>query len=96
MPERRDWIEIALSRDVVTLPWASRDSLLEQLTRGAAREIRPAFEAHGAEPIKLTLDEKVELARVIETWSGIVGGYGGLPVGVFNLRNALLDDLASD
>jgi hypothetical protein len=95
MPERLDWIEVALSRDTVTLPWASRDSLLEQFTRGTGKEIRTAFEASGASrPVKLTLEQKAELVRVIETWHRIVGGYGGLPAGVFNLRNALLDDLA--
>lgn len=97
MPERLDWIEIPLRRTTVTLPWASRESLLERLIHDADKEIRAAFEAVGASrPVNLTPVQKTELFRVIETWQGIVGGSSGLPAGIFNLRNALLDDQYDD
>jgi hypothetical protein len=50
MPERLDRVAIATSRDVIELPWASRDSLLHEIRNLGenAKPIRTAFEAVGA------------------------------------------------
>ncbi len=92
MPERLDRVEIALNRRTLELPWASRDSLLFEL--GRSHPLRTVFEAVGAtRPANFTLEQKVDLLRAIEDWHRKVGGYAGLPEGIFDLRNALIDDL---
>ena len=44
-------------------------------------------------PVKLTLQQEGDLLRAIEDWHRDVGGYDGLPEGIFELRNELIDDL---
>ena len=47
-------------------------------------------------PVELTRPEKVLLVDVIGAWSsheGMSGTAEGLPAGILELRNALLDDL---
>ena len=62
--------------------------------RGRAHQLRTVFEAVGpTRPTKFTLEQKGDLLRAIEDWHRDVGGYDGLPEGIFDLRNALIDDL---
>ena len=87
------------SRDVI-LPWSTREALLAALRehrRGddeLARATRTAVEdvASGS-PVLLTLEHKMYVLRLLEEWSRAAGGYDALPPGLFELRNAVLDDL---
>lgn len=97
MPERLDEIRIPLSRTVVALPWESRQQLLEEMRHlDSANPIITEFQAVGTtRPVKLTAEQKGLLITVIEHWGSQVRGglTDGLPPGVFELRNALHDDL---
>ena len=90
-------VRIALSRGTVELPLASRDALIEQFEPVySMRPIRETFEAIGtSRPVELTRDQKVALLSVIEVWGAeSEGGLAhGLPPGIFEFREALLDDL---
>jgi hypothetical protein len=99
MGERRiDEVHVPLSRESVTLPWASREALLDQFRHlDSMSETRKAFEDVGTSaPVRLTREQKGALIDVIEFWgSQVEGGLSdGLPEGVFHLRNALHDDLS--
>jgi hypothetical protein len=62
----------------------------------SAKPTIAAFEAVGvSRPVALTTEQKRLLIEVIESWGGQVQGglTNGLPEGVFELRNALHDDL---
>ena len=100
MPERLDRITIKLSSTEVTLGWATRQLLLDEIRHhplGNAdmdRAIIKRFEDVGAtRPVTLDLNQKPYLLSLIEHWSTDSGGYDGLPQGLFQLRNALIDDL---
>jgi hypothetical protein len=94
-----DEVRIELRRAIVSIPWSSRDALLEQLgTRGSmndVRDVRDAFLAVGTRrPVRLTDPQKLGLRNVITFWATEMGGsYGDLPEGIHALRNALQDDL---
>lgn len=94
MPERLDSVQIAYSRGTVAIPWSSRDALLAETRHlDSAKSIRDAFLAVGAtRPVELKRDEMVLLLHAIDVWMGNVGGPDQLPAGIFNLRNALIDD----
>jgi hypothetical protein len=88
-----------ISRDVM-LPWDTRDALLAALREhprrddGLARALRRAMEDIPAtSPILLTLEHKMYLLRVLGEWSDAGGGYDAMPPGLFELRNALMDEL---
>jgi len=88
-----------ISRDVV-LPWDTRDALLAALREhprgddGLASELRKAVEDIPAtSPVLLTLEHKMYLLRVLGEWADAAGGYDAMPSGLFELRNALMDEL---
>ena len=89
-----DRVLVATSHDVVVLPWSSRQALLRQMRRiDAARSAVDAFEAVGtSRPVMLDVDAKRVLVDSIRAWGEHVGA-AGLPAGVWQLRNALVDDL---
>lgn len=97
MTERRiDQVQISLSRGTIELPWDSREQLLEQFRHlDSLRAAREAFEAVGtSQPVSLTREDRGGLIQVIEVWASQThGGFEGLPEGIFELRNALHDDL---
>ena len=96
MPERLDYVTIALDRIDVVLRWATRTALLDELGhRESTQGARDAFEAAGAtRPVTLTLPQKAEVLLAIEQWSvRTPGGFTALPEGIFDLRNGLHSDL---
>ena len=94
-----DQVQIELDAGIVSIPWSSRDALLEQLgARDAitdAPDVRDAFLAVGtSRPVRLTEPQKLALRNVITFWANELGGsYDDLPEGVHDLRNALQGDL---
>jgi hypothetical protein len=92
--ERRDRVRIATVSGVVEMPWSSRFELLKRVRRlyGDAEVIR-RFEVVGAtRPVTLDPDSKLLVFNLLEHWL-IQAGVDGLPEGIFELRNALHDDL---
>ena len=93
---RIDEIRIALRRGIVTIPWSSRDALLERFRNlQSMNDVRDVFRAVGTtQPVRLTDPQKALLLNVIAFWAGRTdGGYDELPEGINDLRNALHDDL---
>ena len=86
----------------VSIPWSSRDALMEQLEArdviADVPEVREAFLAVGtSRPVSLTDPQKLALRKVITFWANEVGGgYEDLPEGIHELRNALHVDLPVD
>jgi hypothetical protein len=91
-----DHVEIPLGRETITLPWASREALLGQFKHlDSMRDIRRQFENVGtSRPVQLTRLQKRDLLQVIVQWASEEGGYDRLPEGIFDLRNALHDDVS--
>jgi hypothetical protein len=90
-------ITVAYAHGTVRLPWASRDELLARIRHleAGASTVR-AFEAVGASaPVRLERVDVFVLIDVIEEWMKEVGA-DALPEGVFDLRNALYDDIHND
>jgi len=87
-------VEVACSRGAVTIPRSSRDELLAQIKHlHSADGVRSAFDAAGAPaPVKLAAADKELLIEVINVWMQSVGR-DDLPDGIFDLRNALYDDM---
>ena len=82
------------------LPWDTRDALLAALgedprgDNGLAGAIRKAMEDIPAtSPVLLTTEHKMYLLRVLGEWSDSAGGYDAMPPGLFELRNALMEEL---
>ena len=99
-PEAPVRVTVELRRRDVMLPWDTRDALLAALREnprdddGSAGEIRKAIEDIPAtSPVLLTLEHKMYLLRVLGEWSDAAGGYDAMPPGLFELRNALMDEL---
>ena len=93
---RTDEVRIELRRGIVSIPWSSRDALLEQLGNlDSMSEVREAFQAVGTtQPVRLTDPQKRGLRDVINFWANQMGGsYDDLPEGIYDLRNALQGDL---
>ena len=90
-----DRIEIPLGRETVRLPWASREALLDQFKHlDSMSDMRRTFENVGtSRPVQLTQEQKGDLLGVIVNWASEEGGYDRLPDGIFDLRNALHDDV---
>jgi hypothetical protein len=93
---RLNQMTVKTSRDVVTLPWQSRDDLLREIRHlDSAREIVAAFEAVGAtRPVEISTADQSLLVQAIDVWMSNAGGPDALPPGIFALRNALLDELS--
>ena len=91
-----DHIEIPLGRETVRLPWGSREALLGQFQHlDLMRDVRRTFENVGtSRPVQLTQEQKRDLLEVIVRWADDEGGYDRLPDGIFDLRNALHDDVS--
>ena len=95
MPVRLDHVTITLWRGAVEIPWDSRVQLVEEMSSidGAEQVVR-AFNAVGASaPVRLGQPEKELIVEVVDRWAADVGAEE-LPGGVWDLRNALVDDLA--
>jgi len=95
MEGRLDEVRIDLRHGIVSIPWSSRDALLEQLRdQDSLSDVREAFQAVGTTPVRLTDPQKLGLRNVITFWANQMGGsYDNLPEGIYALRNALQDDL---
>jgi hypothetical protein len=97
MERRQTEVQIALRRGIVSIPWSSRDALLEQLANlDSMNDVREAFEAVGddTKSVRLTDPQKLGLRNVITFWANRTGGsYDDLPEGIYDLRNALQGDL---
>jgi len=93
-----DRVKIALSRQTVTIPWESRNALVERLRPlESMREVVGTFWGAGtSRPLILTPEQQVALLDVISVWSQeVTGGLAGLPDGIDELRNALVDESAA-
>jgi hypothetical protein len=91
-----DRVRLALGRGILEVPWALRVALLNEIRNyDSAKPIVEAFEAVGtSRPVTLTLEQKDLLVSLIESWgTRTESGLRGLPEGLFELRNALHDDL---
>jgi hypothetical protein len=89
-------VRVAVGRETVELPWASRDLLLDQLRpRDSMRPVVDVFEAVGtSRPVVLKHQQRVALLHVIEAWGGELPlGLLELPEGISELCLALHDDL---
>ena len=94
-PRRIQQFRIALSRNTLELPWASRKPLLERVNkRPDGLQVRLAFEAVGAtRPVRLEPAGKRVVLEVVDAWLGEVT-VDQLPPGVLELRNELQNELA--
>jgi hypothetical protein len=89
---RRRNVLVAIGTGVVSIPRHSRDQLLDELRQvDDAKAAVAAFEA--AHPVKLSEDDKELVVEVIDLWMRNLTGPEKLPGGIFQLRNALIDDL---
>lgn len=97
MTERSiDAVRIPLSRGMVELPWQSKEKLFTEFGHlDTMRSVCDAFGKVGkSQPVVLTPGQKRELIRVIEFWAlQFPRGHEELPDGVWELREALRDDL---
>ena len=96
MERRRiDEVRISLRRGIVTIPWSSREALLDRFWNLGMDDVVDAFRAVGTTaPVRLTESQKAGLVNVIDLWAGQMDGdYGDLPEGINDLRYALHDDL---
>jgi hypothetical protein len=93
--EQLDRVTVAYSRGTVTIPRASCDALLEEIRPlDSLIRARRAFEAVGAAaPVRLERKEVASIVQIIDIWMSNVRGPNRLPEGIFELRNALVDDL---
>jgi hypothetical protein len=90
-------VRIALRRGIVLIPCSSREALLERFRNlDSLNDVRDAFLAVGTtQPVRLTDPQKALLLNIITLWADQTdGGYGDLPEGIYDLRNALHDDLS--
>src|SRR6476646_700761 len=96
MPARLDRITLDLWQGTVELPWSSREALLDEIGHlpGAENAVR-SFNAVGASgPVRLGSPDKELVANAIDKWAGEIGEEE-LPPGMWELRCALVDDLAA-
>lgn len=93
--KRIDTVEVVLSSGTVTLPWQSRQDLLAHLRGyGSSAAVVSAFEAVGtSQPVTLSLEQKNELLSRIEAWERQLSSIHKLPESIWELRNALHDDV---
>jgi len=92
---RIDEGRIELRRGIVSIPWPSRNALLEHLAqRNLLSDVRDAFEDAGTtRPVALTDPQRLALRNAIAHWTNELGGsYDDLPEGISDLHHALLED----
>lgn len=79
----------------MTIPLKSRDLLLEEIRPlDSLIRARRAFEAAGVSvPVRLEREDMALMVQIIDIWMRNVRGPERLPEGIFELRNALIDDL---
>ena len=79
------------------LPWESRQELLQRIAEDdSMRSIREAFDAVGtSRPVTLTSEQKGQVVRLDEWSTKVPRGWEDLPEGLYDLRCALLHDLAA-
>ena len=86
-------ITIATSRRNVAIPGLSLVTLLRVIWRiDSAKGIRGAFREVDATPVELSAEDKAHLVELLNFWSTKVS-VAKLPEGIWDLRNALVDDL---
>jgi hypothetical protein len=92
---RLNRVVVTTPRGSIVLPWESRDALLDEIRHlDSARGVIDAFEKVGASrPVELERADVVLLVQAIDVMMSNAGGPERLPAGIFELRNALLDDL---
>jgi hypothetical protein len=94
-PRRIDRVTFLGARPATTIviPWISRQLLLDRLKAAdGADDVVTAIKGPGTSaPIRLTKTQKRRLLEVCERWLW-EGGTTGLPDGIFELRNALVDE----
>lgn len=95
MPERLDRVTLRTRRTTVEIPWESRDALLREIRHlDSAKPVKTAFEAVGASrPVELDVDGMALVVEAIHVMGSNAGGLDRIPTGLFELRNALLDEL---
>ena len=91
---RLDWVTVSTSQGNVAIPWASRDTLLREIRRiDSAKSIRDGFDGVGASTtVELSRGDKAILVELLNFWSTEVS-VAKLPEGIWDLRNALVEDL---
>jgi hypothetical protein len=94
VPERLDRVLVTTRRATTPIPWASRDALVERMRHlDSAGPTRDAFLNVGASrPAELTPAQEELLFTVIDDWARDAGGKDELPPGIWDLRNALVDE----
>jgi hypothetical protein len=99
VPERLERVHVKLASrsEPFTLSWDSREQLLDQArVRDELGGVVTAFEGAGASrPIALNPDDKARLLELIEEWARRLS-ISELPAGIWELRQALVDDLHDD
>lgn len=95
MTGRLDRVLVATRRRTVEIPWESRDALLVEIRHlESGKPVVKAFEDVGASrPVTIDSDGEGLLVQAIELMSRNAGGVDRLPEGLWDLRNALIDEL---
>ena len=80
----------------MTLTWDDRQALMARLQHvHSSSSLRATFEAVGAtRPVELNPAQRATLLGLLEEWSLGRDGYDAMPTGLFELRDALSEDLA--
>jgi hypothetical protein len=86
-------VTILLSRAAVVIPWKRREQLVGRIREVSGTDsLIDSFEAVGtSRPVELNQDDKDLLLLIVRRWLEDVSAEG-LPEGIFDLRNALIDD----
>jgi hypothetical protein len=93
MPERLDYIIVALDRGDRILTWETRQTLMARLQHvNESSSLRATFDAVGASrPVELNPAQRATLLGLIDEWTL---EDDTLPADLIELRDALRDDLA--
>jgi hypothetical protein len=97
MPERLNRVQVGTAFGIVTLSWEARDRLVAELRHlESLSDVTADFEnARASRTVVIPQELGTAVARVIESiGSNSSGGLRGLEGGLFELRNALRDELA--
>jgi hypothetical protein len=93
VPERLDYIIVALDRGDVILAWDTRQTLMSRLQHvHDSSSLRATFDAVGASrPVELNPAQRATLHGLLEEWAL---EDAALPADLIELRDALTQDLA--